>query len=174
MAEPFLGEIRMFGGNFAPSGWQMCNGQTLAISQYAALFSILGTTFGGNGTSTFQLPNMQGRVPIHWGTGAGLSTYVIGEQAGTENVTLLFNNMPIHTHLVNAVNAGGQTSPSNNFPGAVSSAATEKLYSAGPGNVTMAATMIGPAGGNVPHSNLQPLLCVTFIIAMVGIFPSRN
>ena len=174
MAEPFIGEIRMFGGNFAPKGWQLCNGQLLSISQFSALFSILGTSFGGNGTTNFQLPNMQGRVPIHQGTGAGLSPYVLGEQGGTELVTLNYNQMPLHTHLVNAVSGGGQTSPSNNFPGAVSSSATEKIYSAGPGNVTMAGSMIANAGGNQPHANIQPILCVTFIIAITGIFPSRN
>jgi microcystin-dependent protein len=164
----------MFCGNFAPTGWFLCNGQTLPISSYNALFAIIGTTFGGNGTTTFQLPNMQGRVPMHWGTGAGLSTYVIGEQAGTENVTLLYNNMPLHNHPVNAVNAGGQTLPTNNFPGAVSNSATEKLYSTGPATVTMAASMIANAGGNQSHPNLQPFLCVTFIMCFNGIFPSRN
>jgi len=100
MSTPFLGEIRMFGFNFAPNGWALCNGQTLSISQYAALFSLLGTTYGGNGTTTFQLPNLQGQVPIHQGTGGG-GTYVIGQASGSANVTLLSNQMPAHTHLVN-------------------------------------------------------------------------
>src|SRR5580700_6989581 len=110
MSEPFLGEIRMFGFNFAPNGWALCNGQTLAISQYSALFALLGTTYGGNGTTTFQLPNLQGQVPIHQGNGGG-GTYVIGEASGSPNVTLLNNNMPLHNHLVNAV-----TSTSGNVP----------------------------------------------------------
>lgn len=174
MSEPLLGEIKMFAGNFAPSGWALCNGQTLAISQNAALFSILGTTYGGNGTSTFALPNFQSRVPIHWGTGPGLSQYVIGEITGNENVQLLYNNMPIHNHTVGAVNTGGgQASPQNNFP-AVESTGTSLNYSAGPSNVAMNPSVIANAGGNVPFPIVQPVLCVTFIIAMVGIFPSRN
>lgn len=173
MSEPFLGEIRMFGGNFAPTGWQLCNGQLLAINQFAALFAILGTTYGGNGTSTFALPDFRGRVPLHQGSGPGLSTYVPGEQTGTQNVTLLSNNMPIHSHLVNCSSGGGATTPVGNFPGGVSVGATEKLYSTTTNN-QMAAGMIAAAGGNVPVSIIQPILCVTFIIAMVGIFPSRN
>src|SRR5271166_6516345 len=141
MSEPFLGEIRMFGGNFAPSGWQMCNGQLLAISQYTALFSILGTTFGGNGTTNFALPDMRGRVPVHQGQGAGLSAYVPGEQTGSEHVTILQNQMPIHTHLVNADGqAGGKTNPTGNFPGTVAGTAAEKIYSAS-SNATMSPTM---------------------------------
>jgi len=169
MAEPYLGEIRMFAGNFAITGWQMCNGQTLPISQYAALFAILGTTYGGNGTSTFQLPNFQGRVPIHWGQGAGLSPYVIGEIAGTENATLLYNNMPLHSHTVNVVDGPSSAgSPQNNY------LAKTAAYSAGPASGTMNPAVIGNAGGNTPFSILQPYLVVTFLIAMVGIFPSRN
>lgn len=173
--DAYLGEIRMFAGNFAPVGWALCNGQLLAINQYTALFSILGTTYGGNGTSNFALPNLQGRVPIHWGTGTGLSPYTIGEMSGSQNVTLLSSQMPIHSHLVNADGGGGgKNVPTNNFPGTVSSSATEKIYSAGPGNTTMNPAMIGNAGGNQPFSIVQPFLCVTFIIALQGIFPSRN
>jgi microcystin-dependent protein len=176
MSQPFLGEIRMFGFNFAPRGWLLCNGQTLAISQYAALFSLLGTTYGGNGTSTFQLPNLQGQVPIHQGTGGG-GTYVMGETGGSSNVSLLANNMPIHTHLVNVDgNASGKNTPSGNFLGTVPPLAPvdNKVYSAGPANATMAATAVGTAGGNVPHNNMQPFLVVNFCIAMVGLFPTRN
>src|SRR5215472_3584653 len=162
MAEPYLGGIRMFGGNFAPSGWALCNGQLMAISQNAALFAILGTTYGGNGVQTFALPDMQGRVPIHWGNGAGLSPYVVGQNGGTENVTLLANQMPQHTHMVNVDGGGGgKNSPSGNFPGTVSANAAEKIYSAGPTNATMAPTAIAIAGGSQPHANLQPFLCVT-------------
>jgi microcystin-dependent protein len=165
----------MFGGNFAPSGWALCNGQLLAIQQYSALFSILGTYYGGNGTSNFALPNLQGRVPIHWGQGPGLSPYVIGQMSGTENVTLLNTQMPMHTHLVNADgNAGGKNSPAGNFPGLVAGTAPEKMYSAGPGNTTMNPAMVGTAGGNQPFPIVQPYLAVTFIIALNGIFPSRN
>jgi microcystin-dependent protein len=169
MSEAYLGEIRMFAGNFAINGWQMCNGQTLAISQFAALFSVIGTYYGGNGTSTFQLPNFQGRVPVHQGTGAGLSTYVIGQQGGTENVSLFYNNMPVHSHQVNVVDGGaGLGTPQGNF------LAKTTAYSAGPANGTMNQAVIGNAGGSVPFPILQPYLAVTFLIAMVGIFPSRN
>lgn len=174
MSEPFLGEIKMFGGNFAPSGYALCNGQLLPISQNAALFSILGTTFGGNGTTTFALPNLQGRVPVHMGQGPGLSPYVLGEQTGVENVTLLYNNMPIHNHTVNAVTGGGNSaSPTSNLP-AVESTGTSLDYSNTAANTTMNPAMIGNAGGNIPFSVIQPVLCVNFIIALVGIFPSRN
>ena len=121
MSEPFLGEIRMFGGNFAPSGWAMCNGQILPIAQNAALFSILGTSFGGNGTSTFGLPDLRGRAPVHQGQGPGLTTYILGELTGSENVTILQTQMPIHNHMVNADGqGGGKTTPAGNFPGMVS------------------------------------------------------
>ena len=116
--DPFLGEIRMTGFNFAPVGWALCNGQTLAISQYSALFALLGTTYGGDGTSTFNLPNLQGRVPIHWDNGVGVSPYVMGESGGAENVTLLSNQMPIHNHLVNVNNQPGpnQDPPTEFWP----------------------------------------------------------
>jgi microcystin-dependent protein len=175
MSTPFLGEIRMFGFGFAPNGWQPCNGQTLAISSNAALFSLLGTTYGGNGTSTFQLPNLQSRVAVCQGQGLGLSTYILGEQTGVENVTLLSNQMPSHTHLVNADgNASGKNTPTSNFPGTVSNLGDGvKPYSAA-SNATMAPNMIAPTGGSLPHPNIQPVLCVNFCIALVGIFPSRG
>jgi microcystin-dependent protein len=174
MSSPFLGEIRMVGLNFAPNGWAFCNGQLLSISQNTALFSLLGTNFGGNGTTTFGLPDLRGRVPIHTGQGTGLSNYVLGQSEGVENVTLLYNNMPIHTHLVNAVASGGNAaSPQGNLP-AIESTGTSLDYSNAAANVTMNAAMIGNAGGNVPFSVVQPYLTVNFIIALVGIFPSRN
>ncbi|MCX6921986.1 MAG: tail fiber protein [Verrucomicrobia bacterium] len=174
MASPFLGEIRMFGGNFAPRGWAFCNGQIMSISQNTALFSLLGTTYGGNGTTTFALPNLQSRVPIHWGTGAGLSPYVIGQQAGQENVTLLQSQMPAHTHSLNAVTSGGnQAGPTGNFP-AVESTGTSLNYSSGPANTTMNPTAVANAGQSLPVPVVQPYLAVSFIIALAGIFPSRN
>ena len=174
MADPFLGEIRMFGGNFAPTGWALCNGQLLSIAQNTALFSILGTFYGGNGTTTFGLPDLRGRVPVHQGQGNGLSPYVVGQMSGTENVTLLSTQMPTHTHTVQCDGqAGGKTNPTGNFPGTVGGTSQEKMYSAA-NNASMAPAMIGPSGGNQPHPNIQPILCVTFIIALVGIFPSRN
>jgi microcystin-dependent protein len=174
MSEPFLGEIRMFAGNFAPSGWALCNGQTLSISQNTALFSLLGTTYGGNGTTTFNLPNMQSRVPIHSGTGNGLSPYILGQAQGSETTSVLINNMPIHNHLVQCNTGGGnQASPSANVP-AVESTGTSLNYSNAGGNAIMNPTMIENNGGGVPISIIQPYLCVTFIIALQGIYPSRN
>jgi microcystin-dependent protein len=177
----YIGSISMMGFNFAPTGWALCNGQTLSISQNTALFSLIGTTYGGNGVSTFQLPNLQSSVPIHQGTGAGLSTYVIGQVGGAENVTLNTNQIPAHSHSFNgSATAGAQSSPSGatlaesntgtphtpnlNVPNFVTSAP----------NANMAGSTISNAGGNVPHTNIQPYLVISFVIALVGIFPSRN
>jgi microcystin-dependent protein len=173
MANPYIGEIRMFAGNFAINGWAECNGQLLAIASYTALFSIIGTYYGGNGTSNFALPNFQGRVPIHQGTSSFGTTYVMGQQSGVENATLLYNNMPIHTHLINCNNAGGNNaSPVNNYP-AIESTGTSLNY-ATTGGSTMSPSVLGTAGGNVPFSIVQPYLTVTFLIALQGIFPARN
>ena len=175
MSSPFLGEIRQFGFNFAPRGWAMCNGQLLAISANTALFSLLGTFYGGNGTTTFGLPNLQGRVPIHFGQGAGLSSYVLGQAAGVENVTLLAVQMPQHNHSVLTVNSGGnQANPSTNYL-AVESTGTSLNYSSGPSDgTTLNPQAVTTAGGNQPHANIQPYLAVNFCIAEQGIFPSRN
>jgi microcystin-dependent protein len=172
MAEPFLGEIRMFGFNFAPQGWAMCNGQLLPISQNTALFALIGTFYGGNGTTNFALPNLQSSVAIHQGQGPGLSPYEIGQSGGTENVTLLQGQMPEHTHVVNASQSPGTgTRPA----GAVLARATADIYAAAAdGSTTMNAGTIGSAGGGQPHSNIQPYLTVNFCIALQGIFPSRN
>jgi microcystin-dependent protein len=172
MAEPFLGEIRMFGFQFAPTGWAMCNGQLLPISQNTALFSLLGTTYGGNGTSTFALPNLQSSVAIHQGQGVGLSPYVIGQNGGTENVTLTQGQMPLHGHTVNASGSpGANTRPA----GGVLARATTDVYAAAPdGSTTMNPGTIGNAGGSQPHTNIQPYLVISFCIALQGIFPSRN
>ena len=173
MANQYLGEIRMVGFNFAPLGWALCNGQLLNISQNTALFSLIGTFYGGNGTSTFGLPNLQGRVPVHQGNN-GFASYVLGQLSGTENVTLLSNNMPIHNHLVNCNSAGGnQTTPGDGLL-AVESTGTSSDYTTAAADSTMNPAMIGNAGGNVPFSIVQPYLCVNFIIALTGIFPSRN
>ncbi|HEV7927056.1 MAG TPA: tail fiber protein [Verrucomicrobiae bacterium] len=174
MSEPFIGEIRMFGFNFPPKGWATCNGQLLPINQYEALFAILGTTYGGDGQTNFALPNLQSRVAIHQGTGPGLSTYIMGQTSGIENVTLTPAQMPTHTHLVQCNTGGGnQASPSGNIP-AVESTGTSLDYSNAAGNGTMSPTMLGTQGGSQPHTNIQPYLCVNFCIALVGIFPSRN
>lgn len=174
MANPYLGEIRMVGFNFAPVGWALCNGQLLSISQNTALFSLLGTTYGGNGTTTFALPDLRGRVPVHAGQGPGLSNYTLGQLSGAENTTLLSTNMPIHNHLVNCNSTGGtQATPGSGLL-AVESTGTSSNYTNASPDSTMSPTMVGNAGGSQPFSNIQPYLCVNFIIALNGIFPSRN
>jgi microcystin-dependent protein len=174
MATPILGEIRMFGGNFAPRGWAFCNGQILPIAQNTALFSLLGTTYGGNGQTTFALPDLRGRVPIHFGQGPGLSNYSLGQVGGQETVTLLSDQLPAHSHIVNAVAAGGnQANPTGNFA-AVESTGTSLNYNSGPANALMHPNTIGITGQNQPVPNLQPHLAINFIIALQGIFPSRN
>jgi microcystin-dependent protein len=174
MSDQYLGEIRMFGGNFAPSGWQLCNGQLLPINQYTALFSILGVTYGGNGTTNFALPNMQGRIPIHQGTGLNLTPYVLGEQTGVESVVLLPNQMPMHTHLVSASATATAASPSAAMPASFPGRTPTDIYAATSDGTKMNPNMLSLAGGNLPVPLIQPILCVTFIIAMTGIYPSRN
>lgn len=174
MAEPFLGEIRMTGFNFAPQGWALCNGQILAISQNTALFSLLGTFYGGDGKANFALPNLQSRVAIHQGQGNGLSPYDIGQIGGVESVALQYNQMPIHNHSVGVVNAGGNVaSPSGNYP-AIESTGTSLNYSNSTPNASLNAATIGNAGGTTPVPVIQPYVCLNFIIALVGIFPSRS
>jgi microcystin-dependent protein len=177
MSDPFIGEIIMFGGNFAPRGWAFCNGQLLPIAQNTALFSILGTTYGGDGKTTFALPDLRGRVAISPGQGPGLSNYQLGQAGGTESVTLTTAQIPAHNHLLAAnSSAGDQSSPLGNFPAAVNdpgAGSQSNGYSA-TSNGTMAGTASTPAGGSQPHTNIEPFLCVNFIIALEGIFPSRN
>jgi microcystin-dependent protein len=171
MSEPFLGMIAIYGFNFAPRGWAMCNGQILPIAQNTALFSLLGTTYGGNGQTTFALPNLQSRVPIHFGQGPGLSSYDLGQAAGTETVTLNVNEIPAHPHPVNATDGDSTT----NKPDNTSILASGGFYSNAAPNVQMSPNMIPPSGGgNQPHPNIQPYLALNFCIALEGIFPSRN
>ena len=173
MAEPYLGEIRMFAFTFAPEGWALCNGQLLSISQNTALFALVGTYYGGNGTTTFALPNLQSCVAIHQGQGPGLSPYVIGQTGGLENVTLLTTQIPAHTHIVQCnVGGGNQASPAAGFP-AVESTGTSLDYSSTSGG-SMNQAMLANTGGSQPHPNLQPYVCVSFCIALQGIYPSRN
>jgi microcystin-dependent protein len=180
MSEPFLGEIRMVSWNFAANGWALCNGQMMPISQYQALFALLGTTYGGNGTTTFALPNLQGRVPIHQGAGLGLSPYTIGESSGSENITLLANQMPTHNHLMGVSNLPGTVADPTNAilaqgnSGAGRSPVPVSNYVSTAATGTLAPTAIASSGGNQPHSNIQPFLCINFIIALNGIFPSRS
>jgi microcystin-dependent protein len=174
MSEPFLGEIRMVGFNFVPLGWAQCNGQLLAISTNTALFSLLGTTFGGNGTTNFALPDLRSRVPVHLGQGAGLSLYDLGEQTGAETVALTTSQMPGHSHAISCYTGGGnQAGPSGNLP-AVESTGTSLDYTNAAANGAMNAAMVGIAGSGTAHTNIQPVLCVNFIIALTGIFPSRS
>ena len=169
MSQPFIGEIRMFGGSFAPAGWAFCNGQLLPISENDLLFNLIGTTYGGDGQSTFALPNLQSRIPVHMGTGSGLSAYTIGEQGGVEQVTLTINQIPIHGHPPLASDgAGGSDSPGNNFWAASS---LGKPYAAGPPGVQMNPATITPTGGSQPHDNMLPYLCVSYIISLFGEFP---
>lgn len=177
MSEPFLGEIRMFAGNFAPRGWALCNGQLLSIAQYSALFSLLATTYGGDGQVTFALPDLRGRVPMHWGQGPGLTNRVQGEASGTEDVTLLSMQMPAHTHMVQAHNGEANSSGPGNalWANAVDGNSQQvSSYSTNTPNTTMAPQAIGMSGGNQPHQNMQPYLTVTFIIALEGIYPARS
>jgi len=178
MAEPYIGEIRCFGFNFAPIDWAFCNGQLMSIAQNQALFSIIGTTYGGDGVSTFALPNLQGRVPMHWGTSPGFNT-VIGEVQGTTTVTLTSQQIPLHNHAVTAAQVGGTgeevASPSSSaYLG--NSTGHNLAYIKAPTtfDAPFSPRAIGPAGGSQPHENMQPYLALNFCIALFGIFPSRN
>jgi len=171
--EPLIGEIKMFGGNFAPRGWALCDGQLLAISQNNALFSILGTTYGGDGRTTFGLPDLRGRTPIHAGNGPGLTTRRLGAKSGSETNTLLVGDLPSHSHTINAVmEDGNQSLPTGNLPAGTKLLDTE--YSDAGGNTTMNAAMVNSTGNGTAVNNMQPYLTVNYIIALVGIFPSRN
>ena len=173
MADPFVAEIRIFPFNFAPKGWAVCNGQILPISQNTALFSLLGTTYGGDGKSNFALPNLQGNVPMHAGQGPGLSLHELGETGGTETVTLLASEMPGHTHVLGAqtTRVGAVASPAGATLG---HPATGNLYVAGsPTLVATSPTAIARSGGGQPHNNMQPYLTLNFCIALQGVFPAR-
>lgn len=172
MSEPFVGEIRMFAGTFAPRGWAFCDGQLLAVSQNDALFSLLGTIYGGDGRTTFGLPDLRGRLPIHAGSGPGLSPRRLGAKAGAENVTLTVNQLPPHTHQAHGSSANGSDpNPAGNY--LATSTVLEPFFNAAPDD-TMASTSITSVGGSRSHTNLQPFLCVNFIIALFGIYPSRH
>jgi microcystin-dependent protein len=175
VATPYVGEIRMFGGNFAPVGWAFCNGQLMSISQNETLYALLGTIYGGDGVNTFALPDLQGRVPIHQGTDQQGNAYVIGQRAGSETVTLLGTQIPAHVHAAFGTGtAAGVPSPAGGLYAATDS--SHQLYapaSAG-APVQMAAQTINPGSPALPHENLMPFTVVTFIIALTGVFPSQN
>ena len=173
MAQPYVGEVRMFAGNFAPAGWMFCNGAVLPISGSEVLFQLIGTTYGGDGFQTFALPNLQSRVPVHQGTGPGLSPMTIGETGGTETVTLTTQQIPIHTHAMNATGTAQQASPQNAIMATVGSTqAGANAYGVSPVTTPLVNSSIGPAGGSQPHENMQPTLFVSYIISLFGIFPS--
>lgn len=188
--EPFLGQITLFGGNFAPRGWAFCDGQLLAISQNNALFAILGTTYGGDGRTTFALPDLRGRAPIHAGTGPGLSNYRLGQRGGIETVTLNVTEIPSHTHTATgqikaSITSGTTNDPNGNIlstavtPIDRSTTVNSNIYtSANNANVNMAANgvgvTVGNTGGNLAHENRPPFLAINYIIALIGTFPSRN
>jgi microcystin-dependent protein len=169
MSEPFIGQITLFAGDFAPRGWAFCNGQLLPIAQNTALFSILGTTYGGNGQTTFALPDLRGRVPVHPGQGPGLTDRQLGQNGGDEQVALQVDEIPAHAHRVNAsTNARNSTSPQERVL-----ATGANIYNSSP-NTRMSGNMLRTTGGNQGHRNMQPWLGVNYIIALEGIFPSRN
>lgn len=176
--EPYIGEIKMFGGNFAPRGWALCDGQLLSIAQNQALFSILGTTYGGDGRTTFGLPDLRGRVPIHVGTGAGLSPKRLGEKGGQENVTLTVNQLPSHSHSATVQISADSTvatsdKPENLYP-ARNAGSTPQYGDTANTTLGVSTVTVNNTGGNQSHSIMQPYNTVTYIIALVGIYPSRN
>jgi len=173
MSSPYIGEIRLFAGSFAPAGWAFCAGQLMPISENDTLFTLIGTTYGGDGQETFGIPNLNGRTPIHQGQGPTISqNYQIGEAAGVESVTITSNTTPIHTHpLIGAAVNGDQANPSNAL---LANSTILTPYAPETANVQMAANAISPVGGSQPHENMQPYLCISYIISLFGIFPTQN
>ena len=168
MAQPYVGEIRMFGGNFAPAGWHFCDGSSLAIAENEVLFQLIGTTYGGDGESTFNVPDLRGRIPIHQGNG-----FIVGETGGVEDVTLTVQQIPAHSHpLLGSLTLANDPNPANKLLGE-SRPGTNSFYQDVAAN-NMAPTAIGGVGGSQPHSNMQPFLCVSFIISLFGIFPPSS
>ena len=178
MGQPYVGEIRMFAGNFAPVGWMFCEGQTLPISENDILFTLIGTTYGGDGEETFNLPNLASRVPLHMGTGPDGTTYQIGEMAGTEQETLTTQQIPNHSHPMVANTAGGNSpSPSGKVlakPSPPPTVSNPLIFGADPPVVTLSPTAVQPTGGSQPHENTQPFLVINFIISLFGVFPSQT
>ena len=168
MAQPYIGEIRMFAGSFAPSGWAFCDGQLLPISENETLFQLIGTTYGGDGQETFALPDLQGRVPMHQGNG-----FVLGQKAGVETVTLTGAQLPIHTHAwLGSQDQGGQTNPPSNVVASIPGGGS--VYIQDSASVALAQQSLMTVGGSQPHENMQPFLTISFIISLFGIFPQRN
>ena len=174
MSEPFLGEIRLFAGTFAPVGWNFCNGELLAISENDALFALIGTTYGGDGQATFALPDLRGRVPVHQGTGQGLSPYTIGQTGGAEAVTLTVAQIPTHSHTLQVTtNQGTTADPKGNVIAAAPG--TCSVFAARPANTLYNSAHVSPStSGNLPHENRQPFVAINYIIALQGIWPPQN
>jgi len=172
MAQPYVGEIRMFAGNFAPNGWMFCEGAPLPISENDVLFQLIGTTYGGDGEETFNLPNLASRVPIHMGTGPDGTTYQIGEMAGTEQETLSTQQIPNHSHPLVASQA--QAADQVNAGAVLAQSTVADMYILDVPDGTLAASSVQPAGGSQPHENTQPFLCINFIISLFGVFPSQT
>jgi microcystin-dependent protein len=169
MAQPYVGEIRMFAGNFAPAGWMFCEGQLLPISENETLFNLIGTTYGGDGQSTFALPDLRGRLPIHFGSG-----FILAQTGGAEEITLTVQQIPVHTHPLLATNSTATgVVPTNQMP-AASTEATVSPYGTDAPLTSLPTQMLSPAGGNQPHTNFQPYLCIDFIISLFGIFPAQG
>ena len=172
MADPYIGEIRLFAGNYAPNGWALCQGQLMAISENETLFTLIGTTYGGDGQITFALPDLRGRVPVHQGTGPGLSQRSIGQVGGSETVTLTAPQMPAHTHaqMASKLAAVASAGPAGNMLAAT----TVNLYGGGPPTMPMAAAAVTPSGGGQAHDNMAPFVAMNHIISLFGVFPSQN
>lgn len=173
MATPYVGEIRLFAGNFAPAGWALCDGSVLSIAENEVLFNLIGTTYGGDGQTTFALPDMRGRVPLHQGSGPGLSPRTIGQLAGVEQVTLAPGQMPSHNHLLNATTTAA--SAANGVGGSLTgTAVSTNFYGNTPGGGALAPQAMTATGGSQPHNNMAPFLGLNFIISLFGIFPSQG
>lgn len=172
MAEPFVGEIRMFAGNFAPRGWALCDGQLLAVSQNDALFSLFGTIYGGDGRTTFGLPELRGRVPVHAGSGPGLTPRILGSKAGTENESVSIASLTAHTHAYQAsTNIADESAPTGNV---LAQAPVASTYFPTTPTVALAGTTVSSVGGSQSHPNVMPFLCVNFIVALFGVYPTRT
>jgi len=171
MAEAYVGEVRLVGFNFAPYGWALCQGQLMPISQYETLFNLIGTTYGGDGQQTFALPNLQGRIPLHQGTGSSGTPYVIGQISGTETVTLNINQYPSHNHqaVVNSATSGGSTAPNNR-----TLCGGQTVYRNQAPDVAMNSAMLSSVGGSLPHENVQPFVALNWVISLYGVYPSQG
>jgi len=172
MSDPYVGEVRLFAGNFAPAGWAFCDGQLVAIAEFETLFNLIGTTYGGDGQVTFALPDLRGRVPVHQGSNSQSTAYVIGQAGGAETVTLTAAQMPRHTHAMLASTTAASTA--HGAADVLGSSAAMNLYGTGTPNMAMDPNAIAPLGGSQPHDNMPPFVALNYIVSFFGIFPSQN